>query len=519
MRLPANKLLWTIWLLATLVAGTAVAGIVFVGGGRQFLLIGKTTGAHHQIEMECGACHTSGFFADKAKVEKDMNKACLTCHEAELKLANDSHPVKKFRDPRNADRREKLDALFCTTCHAEHVPEVTRAIAVTQPMDYCLACHDDIEKERPTHKGLEFTSCASAGCHNFHDNTALYEEFLVKHAGMPDFADHPVMPFAAQSRAVPAVLTAMKSDDPLAALTAYLEKAKSDDGDDPAEAAKEALAKVLLAGDAVAPPALLTQEAVAAWAGSGHARGGVNCAGCHAPKLEGTEAGDVAVIAANWIESPGLDVCQSCHKPEAASFREGKHGMRFHPKLPGPREDAPDLGVLTEVAAKVFKDEPLGAMPVSEALIPMKPDAQDRMTGTCNACHKPHEVDLKVAAVEACASCHDDDHTRAYFTSPHYRLWQAELVGTGEPGSGVSCADCHMPKIESRRGVTTEHNQNTTLRPNEKMIRPVCLSCHSLQYSLDALADPGLVASNFNGHPTLHIESIDWAVSRTEKTK
>ncbi|MGN2393421.1 NrfA- nitrite reduction protein, partial [Pelomicrobium sp. G1] len=40
--------------------------------------------------------------------------------------------------------------------------------------------------ERPTHRGLAFDTCASSGCHNFHDNRALYEDFLVKHAAEPD---------------------------------------------------------------------------------------------------------------------------------------------------------------------------------------------------------------------------------------------------------------------------------------------------------------------------------------------
>ena len=33
-----------------------------------------------------------------------------------------------------------------------------------------------------------------------------------------------------------------------------------------------------------------------------------------------------------------------------------------------------------------------------------------------------------------------------------------------------------------------QHNQNDGLQPNEKMIRPVCMSCHGLGFSIDALA-------------------------------
>ena len=62
----------------------------------------------------------------------------------------------------------------------------------------------------------------------------------------------------------------------------------------------------------------------------------------------------------------------------------------------------------------------------------------------------------------------------------------------------------------------TNHNQNDTLRPNEKMIRATCMSCHGLGFAIDALADPELVTNNFSGQPNRHIESIDWALNRVE---
>jgi hypothetical protein len=48
------------------------------------------------------------------------------------------------------------------------------------------------------------------------------------------------------------------------------------------------------------------------------------------------------------------------------------------------------------------------------------------------------------------------------------------------------------------------------------MIRSVCLDCHGLGFAIDALADPALIANNFKGQPSRHIESIDWATSRVE---
>ena len=59
-------------------------------------------------------------------------------------------------------------------------------------MDFCVACHSegdqDVRWDRPSHADLAFDTCASAGCHNYHDNRALYEDFLVEHAGGPALA-------------------------------------------------------------------------------------------------------------------------------------------------------------------------------------------------------------------------------------------------------------------------------------------------------------------------------------------
>ncbi|MEL6478667.1 MAG: ammonia-forming cytochrome c nitrite reductase subunit c552 [Pseudomonadota bacterium] len=508
-----NAILWLVWLAGTLVAGAAVAAIMYVGGSREALLIGQTTGAHHQIELSCESCHAADAFATPKKTAKAMNKACLSCHKDELKLSNDSHPVKKFRDPRNADVRAKLDALYCHTCHAEHKPEITRVSAVSLPMDYCSACHEEVYKNRPSHEGYGFETCATAGCHNFHDNTALYEEFLVKHAGGPDIAELAILTGAAVSRSERPVVLALAEADPKAALTTYL-TGLEEAPEDPAAAAEEMLVQVLTAADAVAPAAYLTEDAVAKWDGSAHALSGVGCADCHAKKAETVEEMEAA-----WVESPTLDACKSCHRQQVKTFTEGRHGMRFHHELPKLRK-APKEGI-GAFAAILFQDEPLDPITVGESPLPgLKADAADREIGTCNACHKPHEVDIRPAAVDACADCHNDTHTQNYFTSPHYALWQAEMAG-GAPGTGVSCADCHMPKIKggqnNRLGrMFTTHNQNAYLRPNEKMIRAVCLSCHSLDFAIDALADPNLVESNFNGRPAVQIESIDWALKRVK---
>jgi hypothetical protein len=87
----------------------------------------------------------------------------------------------------------------------------------------------------------------------------------------------------------------------------------------------------------------------------------------------------------------------------------------------------------------------------------------------------------------------------------------------------VSCASCHLPRIEHSyeeqevRQIYAQHNQNDALRPNEKMIRPVCMSCHGLSFAIDALADVQLIQNNFTGAPERHVLSIDMAMQRRRK--
>ena len=51
------------------------------------------------------------------------------------------------------------------------------------------------------------------------------------------------------------------------------------------------------------------------------------------------------------------------------------------------------------------------------------------------------------------------------------------------------------------------------------MIRPVCLSCHGLQFSLDSLADRKVIDSDFTLRPSVHVPSIDWAVKCAKEKK
>jgi len=65
--------------------------------------------------------------------------------------------------------------------------------------------------------------------------------------------------------------------------------------------------------------------------------------------------------------------------------------------------------------------------------------------------------------------------------------------------------------------IVVEHNQNDNLRPNEKMIRNVCMNCHGLGFSINALADLMLIENNFNGTPSQQIRSLDMVKQRLKR--
>lgn len=416
----------------------AVAGVLGLAGwlasqlsdtDRRVFLPGPTSHGHYQIEQQCDACHTPMRGVDQT--------ACLRCHEAELVEADDSHPAAKFRDPRNANRLNRLDVMHCVTCHVEHRPDMTGAMGLSLPEDYCVHCHDDIAEERPSHAAYGFRTCQNAACHNFHDNRALNVEFLQAHLDDPDLLADPRRPALVPPRPRDPRPSAHTPDVPTA-------------------------------------PAAIAQ----AWAGSGHATAGINCSGCHGSPQD------------DWIDRPTHEACQSCHAPEVEGFLAGHHGMRLSVGLPPLR--------------------------VGDARRPMRPEAHERTLG-CGSCHDVHRLDTRFAAAEACMQCHDDEHTRGYPSSPHGRLWRAELAGTGAPRSGVSCATCHLPPELDPQGIarSTQHNQNDNLRPNEKMVRSVCVHCHGVEFSLAALADPELVQANFAGSPAPTLESFELVAPQT----
>ena len=154
-------------------------------------------------------------------------------------------------------------------------------MGVTLPADFCHHCHAKVAEERPTHQGIAFDTCAAAGCHNYHDNRSLYEDFLVQHGN----AERGTFAGERPER------------------NAYI--------------SSEAVERVRLTAADADGPASTGPELIDTWAGSAHAAVGVACSDCH-------QRGD-----SPWTDQPPRQICRSCHELEFEGFTAGKHGMRW----------------------------------------------------------------------------------------------------------------------------------------------------------------------------------------------
>jgi len=475
----SSRLAWISSVFVALALSSYLAHAMSFGDRRQFLP-GSTTSGHHQIEERCELCHSASF-SDR----EVLQAACVECHAEELRQAEDSHPRSKFTDPRNADRVAVLDARYCITCHIEHRPEATGAMGLTLPGDYCFHCHQDVGEERPSHQGLPFDGCAASGCHNYHDNTALYEDFLLANHESQELLAEFHVPSRFGRPGIDPSSTDPSSIDPSSIDPSSIDRQGTG-------LATHRGPRPLGLSDVDAPLVVrraLDPAELRTWAETVHPRHAVNCSECHvgsSPGLAAT-ASDGSARASSWSDQVAPQACGECHRAELEGFRASRHGMR--------------------VAAALGPMQPRGAR------VSMRSESADEHVD-CSSCHTAHFFDTSYAASEACLGCHADEHSRSFEASPHARFEAAP----GPQDERISCATCHLPRVVRPDGsVGADHNQNANLRPNDKMARNVCMQCHGLGFSLDALADPELIRNNFSGKPARHVESIDWALRRVRE--
>lgn len=316
-------------------------------------------------------------------------------------------------------------------------------MGVSLPADYCAHCHQVTLENLESHKDLEFQTCATAGCHNYHDNMALSPSYLLKHFGETDVLEKPVI--------TPTELSS-RLDELIGPRGPALSIAEAD-----------------------YPPHLAVDaKYLHDWSISAHAKGGINCTECHQPNQS------------EWIEKPTMQVCATCHDNEHEDFQQGKHGMRT-------------------------AHENLSPMTPALARLPMH-NTEAHKSLDCQACHESHQYDRVYASYEACVKCHNDEHTNNYKNSKHFNLFQQETLSLSPKGTGVSCATCHMPHVKKGGRWIVDHDQSNNLRPNEKMTRNVCTSCHGLQFSMDAMADPSVIKGNFQHPSKIRHPGIEWTV-------
>ncbi|MEO1634210.1 MAG: cytochrome c3 family protein [Cyanobacteria bacterium J06631_9] len=244
------------------------------------------------------------------------------------------------------------------------------------------------------------------------------------------------------------------------------------------------LLSALLLVSGVAPALATTQaeleEINQQWETSAHALNDVNCTSCH--QAEETKA---------FVANPTYESCQSCHENSTGTFLLGKHGIRL---LEGESSLQPKL-----------------------ARLPMKHDAFSQEMN-CNTCHNVHTVNTVQASVDACLTCHNDNHSLNYENSQHGKAVFAALKDNQalpRPGDTmVTCATCHMPRTAQKKGdgsllVQVNHNNTYTLKPQDRMVGEVCMNCHGVEYGYNSIFDDELVEANFDRPPTLEHPSFE----------
>ncbi|MBX2862063.1 MAG: cytochrome c3 family protein [Leptolyngbyaceae cyanobacterium MAG.088] len=210
------------------------------------------------------------------------------------------------------------------------------------------------------------------------------------------------------------------------------------------------------------------------WQTSAHALNDVNCASCH--QNEETK---------EFVAVPNHETCQSCHEQAVDTFLLSKHGIRL----------LEDKSPLTPAMAR----------------LPMQHDAMQNQMN-CNACHDVHSANTVEASVDACLTCHNDQHSLNYQNSKHAELF-ASSKDLPRPDSGaVSCSTCHLPRVADEFDeaiVHVNHNNTYNLKPQDRMVGDVCMNCHGVEYSYNSIFDPELVEANFAQPPKLELQSFD----------
>ncbi|MEO0853209.1 MAG: hypothetical protein AAFY15_06865, partial [Cyanobacteria bacterium J06648_11] len=150
------------------------------------------------------------------------------------------------------------------------------------------------------------------------------------------------------------------------------------------------------------------------------------------------------------------------------------------------------------------------------ALLPMHADVTDKQMN-CNTCHDVHELNTRTAAVDACLTCHNDRHSLNYVNSKHAGLLVGNEALPRPTGGEVTCATCHLPREGRGENVRVNHNNTYTLKPRDRMVSEVCMTCHGMEFAYTNMFDDEVVAANFARASEQENESL--AMARQERDR
>jgi len=451
--------LYTLWIVVLFGLSIYFYGEL-TGEDKTALIQGKTSNGHYQIEEQCDACHDSGLGGQTLEQSET--------EESEVTISK-----------LGGSKLGEVNQDKCTACHAEknkgggssnshfvaELKKIRHAEKLLKiPADKCVTCHTE---HQAGHSGVTQPADFCILCHaeDFVDNEITGEKAKIpSHKGFSfdKCGDcHQYHDNAANYK-----------DDEFIAAHLVIEKNLLKQSAIPDKQYPKSFKKHIsnaLTWQQKEHPISINTELAEDWDASSHALAGVNCNACHQNKGE-------------WQDKPEQAVCKTCHKQEMKEFLSSKHGIRVK--------------------------QGMSAMTTEQARLTMHGENKEL---SCLSCHKDHQFDIKEASVEACLACHDDKHSRAYKETQHYQLWK-----NGDP-MGVSCATCHLPRFIKTVGkkkkrvkyILTQHNQSDNLRPNQKMAKSVCVNCHSLGFSIDALQDKTLINNNYSKPPAKHIPLVE----------
>lgn len=169
-------------------SGTVIASLllylIILPGNANYHAPGPMNTGHEKLN--CNDCHTTANGTLRQQLQansqyltglannpvafgfnKVASSICANCHQR----PEDDHPIYRFKEPKYADIKQKIQADQCNSCHREHS---NRRVTVT--LQFCQHCHDQLKINNDTisipHADLVKTdnwdSCM--GCHDYHGN-------------------------------------------------------------------------------------------------------------------------------------------------------------------------------------------------------------------------------------------------------------------------------------------------------------------------------------------------------------